>query len=205
MASEVLRQADAGALDPPLSAHPGSPPAQTSHCNRQSPGRGGSRPSKYHKLSYFRDFSSAAFASLPLQIFHPNSKIRSLCLQDRWPQLADDQEGMFRTLHPPTSLPLSHFCYPSECHQAFFFFLSLTKQQRKKYYRKLCNGKGFCKIHNSKPQFFFFPHCAPALCNRPLFVTDFKENVCSSKISRFLVNCQKDFFFFIASGKIQKE
>lgn len=86
-----------------------------------------------------------------------------------------------------------------------FFFLSLTKQQRKKYYRKLCNGKGFCKIHNSKPQFFFFPHCAPALCNRPLFVTDFKENVCSSKISRFLVNCQKDFFFFIASGKIQKE
>lgn len=131
MASEVLRQADAGALDPPLSAHPGSPPAQTSHCNRQSPGRGGSRPSKYHKLSYFRDFSSAAFASLPLQIFHPNSKIRSLCLQDRWPQLADDQEGMFRTLHPPTSLPLSHFCYPSECHQAFFFSYHLQNNKEK--------------------------------------------------------------------------
>lgn len=56
-----------------------------------------------------------------------------------------------------------------------FFFLSLTKQQRNIYYRKLFNGKGFYRAHNSKPQFIF--HCALALCNWHLFETHFKVNM----------------------------
>lgn len=128
---------------------------------------------------------------MSFQTPHPNIAMRPLHLQARclWP--GDDQEGTCKTRHSPV-LSHSHFCFPSACHQAFHFPITY-KITKKNYYRKLCNGKGFCRIHNSKSHFFFLLRTSSV--QLALIGDSFQRKyVCGSKISRFLVNCQKDFF-----------
>lgn len=130
--------------------------------------------------------------------------MRPLHLQARclWP--GDDQEGTCKTRHSPV-LSHSHFCFPSACHQAFHFPITY-KITKKNYYRKLCNGKGFCRIHNSKSHFFF--SAAHQLCAIGTYWRQLSKKICLrfkdkqvfSKLSKGLF-----FIFFAANGKTQKE
>lgn len=72
-------------------------------------------------------------------------------------------------------------------------FPLITYQTTKKtYYRKLCNRKSFCRIHNSKSH--FPPPCTSSVQLALIWESFQRKYVCGSKISRFLVNCQKAFF-----------
>lgn len=106
------------------------------------------------------------------------------------------QHPGFVSFHP-------HTCKPSECHRAFSpYYLQNNKENL--LYRKLCNRKSCCKIHNSKSH--FSPPCTISVQLALIWDSFPRKYVCGSKISRFLVNCQKAFspFSFTTKGKTSK-
>lgn len=159
---------------PPLGLPHHKPPTATGS------GQEGERKSIQHisLIIPTRDFPSVAFASFPFQILHSNSEIRPLCLQDRQRQLGDDREGLFRTPHVPPAPSHSHmFVIPLNVTGLSFFPITYKTTKKNNIIENFVMEKtsvGYTiQNHNS----FFFPHCAPALCNWHLFGTDFKENV----------------------------
>ena len=164
-------KADAGAPEPPLSPavrllHLKSPIATGSSEEGEEADSASSISHPISEISHQQTLHP--FHSKPL----PHLWTQAPVLARQGLQLSDDQEGCSGLPASP-QVPFTLCSRPSECHQAFF--LSLTKQQRKICYRKLFNGKGSCRTHNSKPQFIF--QCALALCNWHLFETHFKVSM----------------------------
>lgn len=88
-------------------------------------------PASQHKPSaYPRDISSMVSTSLPIQSPHPNSEIRTLCVQDRRWQLGNDQEGTFRTLCMPPVPFCSHFVIPLNVTRLFFAYYFQNNKEK---------------------------------------------------------------------------